>query len=108
LRFVVDHILPRDLAEYLISEGHKALTVGRLKTSARSDEAIWQYAESIQAIVISKDSDYLPLANEHAKIQFVHLRCGNLSTAKLLDLFRARMPQVLQALNAGERIVEVR
>jgi predicted nuclease of predicted toxin-antitoxin system len=99
-------MLPRDLAEFLIVEGHEASTTSRLKL--HSDESIWRHAESIQAVVISKDSDYIPLASQLAKAQFVHLRMGNLTTSELLDRFRLNLPQILQAILAGEKIIDVK
>ena len=106
MRFIVDQMLPRDLAEFLISQGHEAFTARHLKLG--SDESIWLYAEKIGAVVISKDADYLLLANQLSRAQFVHLQLGNLSTSGLLERFRNRFHDILEGLQAGEQIVEVK
>ena len=99
-------MLPRDLAEFLIAEGHEASTVKWLKLGP--DETIWQYAEKHHAVVITKDADYLPFPTKYSKAQLVHFMGGNISTSMLIEHFRAKLPQVIEALRAGERIVEIR
>jgi predicted nuclease of predicted toxin-antitoxin system len=106
LRFVVDAMLPRDLAEYLIAEGYEASTVKRLRLGP--DETIWQYAEKHRAIVITKDSDYLPFPNEHSTAQLVHFTGGNMTTAVMISRFREGLPQIVESLRAGEKTVEIR
>jgi predicted nuclease of predicted toxin-antitoxin system len=106
MRFVVDAMLPRDIAEYLISEGHEALTVKWLKLGP--DETIWQYAEKHFAIVVTKDSDYLPFPSKHSKAQLIHFTGGNMSTSMMIERFRDGLPQIIDSLRAGEKIVEIR
>ena len=98
-------MLPRDFAEFLVSEGHEAFTAKRLKIG--TDDSIWQHTEKIQAVVISKDSDYLSLASQFSKPQFVHLTGGNMTTSQLIERFRVRLPEILQALQSGERIIDI-
>jgi predicted nuclease of predicted toxin-antitoxin system len=106
MRFVVDAMLPRDIAEFLISEGHEASTVKWLKLGP--DETIWQYAEKHHTIVITKDSDYLPFPSEHSTAQLVHFTGGNMSTAMMIESFRKGLPQIIESLRAGEKTVEIR
>ncbi len=106
MRFIVDNMLPRHVAEFLISEGHEAFTSSRLKL--RTDESIWQHAEKIQAVVVSKDADYIPLASQLSKAQFVHLRVGNLTTSELLEKLRLNLPQITHAILEGEKIIDVK
>jgi predicted nuclease of predicted toxin-antitoxin system len=106
LRFIVDAMLPRDLAEFLISDGYEASTVKRLKLGP--DETIWQYAENNNAVVITKDSDYLPFPTEHSRAQLIHFVGGNMSTTTMIERFRSQLPQIVAALHAGEKTVEIR
>jgi predicted nuclease of predicted toxin-antitoxin system len=106
LRFVVDAMLPRDLAEYLIALGHEASTVKRLRLGA--DETIWQYAEKYQAVVITKDSDYLPFPSSHSTAQLIHFTGGNMTTKAMIERFATQLPQIIEALLAGEKTVEIR
>jgi predicted nuclease of predicted toxin-antitoxin system len=99
-------MLPRDLAEFLVTEGHEAFTVKRLKIA--SDDSIWEHAEKTEAVVISKDSDYLPLARQLSRARFVHLTGGNMTTFQLIERFRTHLPEILQALNSGERIIDIK
>jgi predicted nuclease of predicted toxin-antitoxin system len=99
-------MLPRDLAEFLIAEGYDAVTVKRMKLEP--DETIWQYAEKHLAIVITKDSDYLPFPTEHSTAQLVHFTGGNMSTKVMIERFRDGLPQIIESLRAGERTVEIR
>jgi predicted nuclease of predicted toxin-antitoxin system len=106
LRFIVDEMLPRKLAEYLIEEGYDASTVKWLKLGP--DEMIWEHAEKHGAIVITKDSDYLPFPDDFSAAQLVHFTGENMSTAAMIDLFRQKLPQLIEALKAGDKIVEIR
>jgi predicted nuclease of predicted toxin-antitoxin system len=106
LRFIVDAMLPREVAEFLIAEGYEASTVKWLKLGP--DETIWQYAEKHEAIVITKDSDYLPFPSAHSKAKLVHFTGPNMTTKMIIDRFRTELPQILASLRAGERTVELR
>jgi predicted nuclease of predicted toxin-antitoxin system len=88
------------------SECHEAFTVKRLKIG--SDDSIWQHAEKLQAVVISKDSDYLPHANQFSKAQFIHVRGGNMTTSQLIERFRVHLPEIPQALKSGEKIIDIK
>jgi predicted nuclease of predicted toxin-antitoxin system len=99
-------MLPRDLAEFLISEGYKASTVKRLKLGP--DETIWQYAEKHIAVVITKDYDYLPFPSEHSTAQLLHFTGPNMSTKMMIERFRVQLPQIIKSLHAGEKTVEIR
>jgi predicted nuclease of predicted toxin-antitoxin system len=106
MHFVVDAMLPREIAEYLISVGHEASTVEWLKLGP--DESIWQYAEKHHAVVVTKDSDYLPFPSKHSTAQLVHFTGRNMSTAKMIERIRDGLPQIIKSLRAGEKIVEIR
>jgi predicted nuclease of predicted toxin-antitoxin system len=106
LRFIVDAMLPRDIAEYLISQGHEASTVKRLKLGP--DETVWQYAEKHKSIVITKDSDYLPFPIDFSPAQLVHFTGPNMSTKMMIECFHRELPHIIASLLSGEKIVEVR
>lgn len=108
MRFIIDSMYPRSLAEMLSGEGHECFTASRLKISSATDQSIWQRAEELEAVVISKDSDFGALAAASRKARLIHDRGGNMSTTQLVERFRQQLPQILAALEAGERIVEFR
>jgi predicted nuclease of predicted toxin-antitoxin system len=106
--FILDNMLPRDLAEFLISQGHEAHTSGRLKTVSNSDESIWAKAEEMQAVLISKDADFDFIIKGSTKAQLVHYRGGNVTTAHLLKVFEKNLPDILLGLEASELKIEFR
>ena len=58
MRFVVDAQLPPALVKFLEARGHVAEHVCMRFPPGTSDETIWQYAASIDAIIVSKDEDF--------------------------------------------------
>ena len=108
LQFIIDNMLPRDLAELLVAQGYEAQTASRLKLGSNADESIMQYADKIGAVVIFKDADFLPMSQNQAKGQFIHIKLGNTSTQQLLRRFQHQLPNILHALESGEKVIEVR
>ena len=74
-----------------------------------SDAAIWDYASRNDCVVISKDEDFLYLANARgAKARFVWIRFGNCRKNELLAAIESLWAKVEARLKAGDRIIEVR
>ncbi len=71
-----------------------------------TDAQIWAEAGRRDAIVLSKDSDYLAFAGDAGR--FVRIRSGNRSNRELFAMIERGWPGVVAALEAGERIVELR
>ena len=67
---------------------------------------IARYAEAADAILFSKDADFLILRLPD-RFGFVWLRCGNATTRALLTWLEPRWPEINTLLDAGERLVEV-
>jgi predicted nuclease of predicted toxin-antitoxin system len=109
LRFLVDAQLPPGLADYLREVGHEADHVNRIGLGASADREIWAHACHIGAALITKDADFLGLAcGKEPNAPVVWVRLGNVSNANLRHVFMAALPELVAALNAGERIVELR
>jgi predicted nuclease of predicted toxin-antitoxin system len=106
--FILDNMLPKALAEFLISNGHEAHTAARLKTGSNSDQSIWSKAEEMRAVLITKDADFDSIIKNSTKEQLVHYRGGNVTTAHLLHVFEKNLPDVLAGLEAGELKIEFR
>jgi predicted nuclease of predicted toxin-antitoxin system len=74
-----------------------------------TDAAIWQYASENECVVISKDEDFLYLANvPSATARFVWVRLGNCRTKALLAAMARLWPKIEAGLRAGDRIIELR
>lgn len=83
-----------------------ALRLGYLKAE---DEAIFDAAREAGAIILTKDADFVRLIKtKGAPPQVVWYRGGNASTQRVREVLRAKLPEVLEFLWAGEEVVEVR
>ena len=73
-----------------------------------TDRQIFLAAKKIQAIIITKDSDFLNLANQlGTPTQVIWITCGNTSNAALKDVLSKNLPHALQLLGMGEPVVEI-
>ncbi|MFA7235503.1 MAG: DUF5615 family PIN-like protein [Phycisphaeraceae bacterium] len=63
MKFLIDNQLPLQLAEHLRHRGHDCLHVLELELDEANDAAIWSCAERDERIVVSKDDDFIFLAN---------------------------------------------
>ena len=74
-----------------------------------SDLTIWNYAATGNKIVVSKDEDFLHLANRPGdKGRLLWVRIGNSRKQTLLQAFERELPGIIRAFDEGFRIVEIR
>jgi predicted nuclease of predicted toxin-antitoxin system len=59
MRFLVDAQLPPALAPWLAANGHDAKHVADVGLAAATDKVIWGYSITADAILISKDEDFV-------------------------------------------------
>jgi predicted nuclease of predicted toxin-antitoxin system len=108
IRFLIDAQLPPGLARRLAAGGHVAEHVNRIGLGNTSDSAIWEYAARTGATLVTKDEDFVALAaQEPAGPQVVWIRIGNISNDALWRALEPLLDEIVQSLNAGERVVEV-
>jgi predicted nuclease of predicted toxin-antitoxin system len=108
MRFLVDAQLSPALARYLNQQGHHAEHVIDIGMQAASDRAVWNVAGKNSAVLITKDEDFVVLrAIEAVGPAVVWIRIGNATTQLLMRRFGVAWPQIIQALERGETIVEV-
>jgi predicted nuclease of predicted toxin-antitoxin system len=108
VRFLIDAQLPPGLARRLTTRGYAAEHVNRIGLGNTSDRAIWQYAARAHATLVTKDDDFVALAlQEPSGPQVVWIRIGNISNDALWRSLDPLLDEIVQSLNAGERIVEV-
>ena len=107
IRFLIDAQLPPGLAQRLAASGHEAEHVNRVGLGGRRDSDIWRHAVRTGAVLITKDDDFVTLANEETNGQIVWIRLGNISNSALWRALDPLLDEIIQALNAGERNVEV-
>lgn len=109
MKFLVDNQLPLALARYLSTQGHECWHVLDLGLEEANDITIWRWASAEGTVLISKDEDFFHLANQpNVNVQLVWVRLGNCRTQTLLAAFDSLLPQLITALQAGARVVEMR
>ena len=109
MRFLVDNQLPVALATLLREHGHAAEHVLELGLAQGDDNPIWQRAISQGAVIITKDEDFAEWVRRgRPGPSVVWLRVGNTSRRALLAWFTGVLPTMVNDLQNGERLVEVR
>jgi predicted nuclease of predicted toxin-antitoxin system len=107
MRFLIDAQLPPALADWLIERGHKADHVFDLGMVAAADAMIAEYARRHEAVLVTKDEDFLLLRLQD-RFGLLWLRCGNATNRALFAWLEPRWDEVERLLSTGERFVEVR
>jgi predicted nuclease of predicted toxin-antitoxin system len=73
------------------------------------DRDIFVAARNSQAVVMTKDSDFIRLVEQYGiPPQVIWLTCGNTSNARLKQILSAVFKQAIALLNSGEPIVEIK
>lgn len=89
--------------------GHQAVHVFDALTPDASDLEIALEANRRNAIVISKDEDFVALSIRGVLVgPLLWVRCGNMTTSRLWRIVEPLLPAVDKSFAAGERIVEIR
>lgn len=108
MKFLVDNQLPVALARWLADIGEQAEHVLDLGLDQAADSEIWSLSIADGRIIVSKDADFLLLANRTGDTgRLLWIRVGNSRTQALLARFTATWPTIRAALVSGQRIVEL-
>ncbi len=109
VRFIVDANLPPALARALMAQGYQAEHVMDVGLRESEDDPIWDYAIQQQAVIITKDEDFPKLlARPLPAPAVVWLRVGNCRNPVLLSWFLPLMPDILERIEMGDLLIEVR
>jgi len=109
VRFIVDAQLPPALARALTAAGYTASHVMDIGLLAAPDSAIWARAIKERAAIVIKDGDFADLQRSVSPgAAVVWLRVGNTATDQLVPWLLALVPQIVNALDIGEMLIEVR
>ena len=109
MKFLVDNQLPPALSRYLAGQGHDSYHITEIDLDQASDVEIWAQARSRGLAIVSKDEDFLHLATSDPQgPPFAWVRLGNCRTPVLLAAFDRRLPQVIRALEEGQKVIEIR
>ena len=109
MKFLIDNQLPVQLAVYLRQRGHDCVHVLEIGLDESSDLALWEHCIGQQRILISKDQDFVFLANRPEDSgRLVWLRLGNCRNTALLQTMEGVCDTLEECFVHGQRIVEVR
>lgn len=109
MRFLVDAQLPPALARWLGEKGFAATAVREQGLRDSDDGSIWNFAIAGGWTVVTKDEDLIGrcVASSDAP-GVVWLRIGNCTNRVLFEWLEPLLPGIIEHLNAGIRLVEVR
>jgi predicted nuclease of predicted toxin-antitoxin system len=109
MRFLIDAQLPPALAKWRAAKGHEAVTARDSGLRDAADPAIWSKAIADSAIIVTKDEDFaLMAAADQAGPTVLWVRTGNLVNRLLLTSFERAWPEIVQHLESGVKVVELR
>jgi predicted nuclease of predicted toxin-antitoxin system len=108
VRLIVDQQLPPILATWFRDQGIDAFHVRELDLSAAADTAIWAEAMREDAVVVSRDEDFVRLFRDRGGARLVWIRVGNCTNTTLLAMIEANWPEIVQRLSDGDRLIELR
>ncbi len=105
---ILDAHIPPSLANW-ISETYNIETYSAsfLKLQNADDLEIFEFAKQKNAIIITKDDDFLILIEKFGSPpKIIWLTCGNTSKERLKNILHSYLFQALQLLNSSD-IVEI-
>lgn len=109
MRLLIDNQLPFQLAVFLRWRGHDCVHVCDEGLAQATDLAVWQHAAQDNRIVVSRDEDFVSLANRPDDLgRLIWVRLGNCRNTRLLETFDRLHDQLVAAVEDGQRIIEVR
>ena len=108
MKFLVDAQLPPALAQFLRSKGHEAKHVLDIDLVRTDDTTIWNHACQSALVIITKDDDFRDrVLLSEPKTSVVLLHVGNCSNRALLQWFAPLLSDIVEQLQAGERLIEL-
>ena len=108
MRFLVDAQLPPALARFLSDAGHQAEHVYDIGMETASDRAIWNHALKNNAVIITKDEDFVSLVNAQSGTpSVIWVRVGNTGKQALLNWIGPMMGRIITEIESGEKLIEI-
>ena len=109
MNFLIDAQLPPALALWVGRQGHQATHVLEVGLQAADDDPIWEYARKQEAVIVSKDEDFVDrwLLSDRP-VPLVWIRKGNCSNQALLVWLEPLWQDAVNRLEQGEQLIELR
>ena len=107
--FLVDNQLPPALARFIESDlAAAAAHVIDLGLRDASDSELWRYVSQHKMILISKDEDFANMILNRPSAKLSWVRIGNCRRTFLLDAFRQLWLRIVERLECGDTLIEIR
>jgi predicted nuclease of predicted toxin-antitoxin system len=105
----IDAHLSPAIATWITTKfGIKAIALRDLGLRNAEDSEIFEKAKAQEAIVMTKDSDFVDLVDRlGVPPQIIWLTCGNTSNTRLCEILSKTLPRALELLATGETLVEI-
>jgi predicted nuclease of predicted toxin-antitoxin system len=108
MRFLVDAQLPPALGRYLAARSQTAEHVHDIGMGDATDREVWRYAKEGDAILVTKDEDFVTLQLLDASgPAVIWIRVGNTTNRALLEKMDRHISSIENLLKKGERLIEV-
>jgi predicted nuclease of predicted toxin-antitoxin system len=102
------HLLPALASWFRRTCAVSCFAVRELGLRDATDVEIYMAARGAEAIVVTKDVDFVQLLERHGPPpQILWLTCGNTSNERLIQILTAYWSAISALLRNGERLVEV-
>lgn len=109
MRFLVDAQLPPALVRLLREHNHEAEHVTDIGPADAPDRDIWRYALAHGAVIVTKDEDFADMVATGGEAPaVVWVRVGNTRRAALLTWFEPLIVQIVEMVDSGDRLIELR
>lgn len=105
----IDAHLSPAIATWITNKfGVTAVALRDLGLRDAEDPEIFEVAKAQGVIFMTKDSDFVDLVDRlGTPPQIIWLTCGNTSNARLREILSSVLPEALELLSFGERLVEI-
>jgi predicted nuclease of predicted toxin-antitoxin system len=109
MRIWIDAQMSPAIAVWISNEfAVDAVAVRDLGLRDAEDKDIFQAAKLENAVVMTKDSDFVLLLDRLGPPpQVIWVTCGNTTNARLREILTNTPPKALELLDSGERLVEI-
>lgn len=102
------HLSPAIAVWITITFGVTAVALRDLGLREAEDFEIFEAGKAQRAILLTKDSDFVDLVERlEAPPQVIWLTCGNTSNSRLREILKSTLPEALELLRAGEKLIEI-
>ncbi len=106
--FLIDANLPPRLCDVFHGRGYDATHVQALDMQRAPDMDIWRRGRIERAVIVTRDKDFASLAiTQSEACPVVFVRLGNMRRVALLAKFDNVMQDLTQALDNGDKIIEI-